>query len=176
MKKYILILLLIQIQLLSFAQTKPKRTLDETVNWVVEKLNAISIKNFTKLSNDVTTYNYDKNFSFNKDSLSIEYMNEYQGYTNVGNTPMTYSYYSIRLDDISQIEYHVNDKISVKPTLLIIANNKTISLKDFRGKILDYNNEVYIHVDISKQENLIERMKKAFADIKTHFPKKEEAY
>ena len=194
MKMNIIIIILIFAFSFAQGQTRPKQnnskhkpTLEETINWIVEKLNGSNGLYQTCYEGKAafTDANYNVSSDIGNKQIIVTYSELFN--TSVGTTVWKKSA-SIPIASISKIEYH-NEKICAD--IENSTNNEYIKLNTYGKEISKGSSEMngkeilegssksnylIIPIDISLENNLLNRLQKAFADLKSYFPKKQETY
>ena len=167
----------------SFGQIKTKPTLEQTINWIVEKLNSYSTDYRVNSGEDYYTdyQNYKFSYDDNKKVIVVSYKTTtYQRHVRPLVGPDISTKY-IPVNIINKIEYEkrLSDPIlssEIYTEYLVIAVfGKSITSADDKD-----NNYATSSIEFpfmfDKEDNLLNRMKKAFADLKSYFPQKKEAY
>lgn len=167
------------------AQTKPKQTkltLEETVNWIVQKLNSNNAITFY-VKEPIHTLIKNENFKLDeKQSISfILTVSSTDFNSPLKENKLVYSVL-IPINQIDKIEYaedfmNLDLQDTAKNTYLKIDTyEKGISEKNVETNTIEYVNTIKISLDFTHEVNLLQRLQKAFTDLKSHFAKKQEAY
>jgi hypothetical protein len=169
MKKNIavFVLFILFVNATSFGQTKAKPTLEQTVNWIVEKFNAYGVSYFFCIDGKMLYQNHNYKFSYKPSNKQIiaEYKRTVFGDA-VGDILTTDEITKIPINSINKIEYVETNECRGSDHI-----NKFIGIATYNP--IDY---IRIPIDISQENNLLDRLQKAFADLKSYFPKKQETY
>jgi len=173
---------------------KPKPSLEETVNWIVEKLNANSITITQKSIFDDGKINYHNNYSyhftFDSQKQSLQFTRKSE--SSWANAPQYFTgdeYLYIISVPLNKIY-----KIGLKEyfsTVLVDSDkgegekNKYLTISTY-GKDIDEvssndnksnsTNYLEIGIDFTREPDLLQRFQKAFDNLKSYFPKKQETF
>lgn len=174
--------------------TTPKPSLEETVSWIVGKLNANSItitqKSIFDDGKNAYHTNYSSHFTFDSQKQSLQFTRESESWWTNAPPYFTSNKYlykiTIPLNTIYKVglkEYysiiHVNSDTGEgekNKYLTISTYGKDIDQVSSNDNKSDSKNYLEIGIDFTREPNLLQRFQKAFDNIKSYFPKKQETF
>lgn len=158
-------------------QAKSKPSLEETITWVIDKFNAYSQTDY--LSSAKCNYCFYQDFVYSYDksieAIIITYTKQYyKGNSKYQNPPPDQKCTStIPLNAIMAIKKYGNEA-GASFGKIINTYGKKIQINE--GNMNSLEDEFPIASKMNKEENIYNRLQKAFADLISHFPKKQETY
>lgn len=149
---------------------KAKPTLEETMNWITDKLNIYSSNYVLVLGSARALVS---NFEFTYDnSDSVLVINYEESWSITTNHYIT----KLPIKHFDNVIY--NNKVQNNEYLEIYTYGKVIyeQCVDCSTSSISYQDMERVPIDISRERNLLQRLQKAFSDVKSHFSKKQETY